>query len=133
MATCCLHFTYSCTHRRLRCARRRRAPALAVHVSPVIDTMVLTRLDAAVALERGQVESAMQGQPMQFGTAHEDILNQLGRDLRDWRLRHSCNRATMVRHLPITLDQLLCLENGIAQPGDLAAWQLIAIRAVLGP
>jgi transcriptional regulator with XRE-family HTH domain len=46
------------------------------------------------------------------------LLEELGRQLRQWRMREGCTRQQVAEYLHINVDYLSCIENGIGVAGD---------------
>lgn len=59
------------------------------------------------------------------------LLEQLGRQLRQWRMREGYTRQQLAEYLRINVDNLFCIENGIAVPGDIAEPSLRTLLTLL--
>jgi hypothetical protein len=88
---------------------------------PTLDQFVFDRLNAALD----------PGQASEIDGLQKQALDRLGREIRQWRLQKGYTRAVLAGKLQMDVNRLICLENGIAQVGDMPAGQLANLQALL--
>jgi hypothetical protein len=88
---------------------------------PTLDGVLIERLDAEVQRE----------QASQARGAQEQLLVLLGEEIRRWRLQQGYTRTALGEKLQMNAAQLACLENGIAESGDISLRQLHILQTLL--
>lgn len=88
---------------------------------PTIDQTILDRLNAVIAQEQGEKRASIE----------KYSLDQLGSAIRQWRLRQGYPREVLAGQLQIDVNQLICIENGIAQADEILREQLLTLKKFL--
>lgn len=86
---------------------------------PPLPQPVLARLNAQLQPESSKADDSLQQQ----------YLEELGRELRQWRLRRGYTRQALAEKLQMDVSWLLVLEQGLGQPGDITKDQLGILTA----
>jgi ribosome-binding protein aMBF1 (putative translation factor) len=61
----------------------------------------------------------------------EHALDQLGTYMRQWRLEQGYTRADLASKLQMNVNQLISIENGIAQADEISTEQLLVLKELL--
>jgi hypothetical protein len=82
---------------------------------------IFDRLNAELEQERtGRMEGPQ-----------KEALDALGREIRQWRLRQGYTRRFLASKLHMPVNQLICIENRLAQADDVSAKQLLILQTLL--
>lgn len=89
--------------------------------APLLDEMLLARLHAELACERvdGRCDPVL------------CLLDELGREIRRWRLAQGLTRAVLADKLQMSSGRLASVENGLAQADDISLIQLRVLQTLL--
>ena len=88
---------------------------------PPIEQTIFDRLN--ITLEQGQTE--------RVDSPQKHALDELGREIQQWRLQLGYTRAVLAGKLQMNINKLICIENGIAQTDDISTRQLLTLKDLL--
>jgi hypothetical protein len=88
---------------------------------PPMPQTVLDRLSAKLEQEQTNTTDNLQQQS----------LEELGVQIRQWRLKQGYTRALLASMLQIDEEQLLCIENGIVKAGQISKGDLLTLQGLL--